>query len=230
MQEIDVFEDDDGLGYYPDGVKRTLTDEQIAMFRHSEIYAIIRQRQLRLENKDVGTKDQAVGSALEGHDLTEVVEQAVDHKGPLNLIEGMLPSASAGGEEVNSDDEEEYVRFLEIEKEEMQTEAARKKRKRDWRDGAQKHERAPTHRRLVRELDEVVVDDGQLDYGEEPAAFKDLNGGSSHTEVLQKSLRRKPMVYDEEGAGSSVEASDPSHAGRTVPEQGRKIWWPTIGT
>lgn len=30
-------EEDDGLGYYPDGVKRTLTDEQIAMFRHSEL-------------------------------------------------------------------------------------------------------------------------------------------------------------------------------------------------
>ncbi|KAK7713477.1 hypothetical protein SLS64_004727 [Diaporthe eres] len=35
-------EDDDGLGYYPDGVKRTLTDEQIAMFRHSETQALQR--------------------------------------------------------------------------------------------------------------------------------------------------------------------------------------------
>ncbi len=33
----DAEEDDDGLGYYPDGVKRTLTDEQIAIFRHSEM-------------------------------------------------------------------------------------------------------------------------------------------------------------------------------------------------
>ncbi|TLS23648.1 uncharacterized protein PpBr36_05623 [Pyricularia pennisetigena] len=29
----------DGLGYYPDGVKRTLTDEQIEIFRHSELEA-----------------------------------------------------------------------------------------------------------------------------------------------------------------------------------------------
>lgn len=29
--------DDDGLGYYDDGVKRTLTDEQIEIFRHSEL-------------------------------------------------------------------------------------------------------------------------------------------------------------------------------------------------
>ncbi|RAL59967.1 hypothetical protein DID88_000593 [Monilinia fructigena] len=36
--------EDDGLGYYPDGVKRTLTDDQIAIFRHSEIQAILRKR------------------------------------------------------------------------------------------------------------------------------------------------------------------------------------------
>ncbi|CAG8908899.1 unnamed protein product [Penicillium egyptiacum] len=38
---------DEGLGYYPDGVKRTLTDEQIRIFRHSEIHALLRERQLR---------------------------------------------------------------------------------------------------------------------------------------------------------------------------------------
>lgn len=38
-------EEDDGLGYYPDGVKRTLTDEQIAMFRHSELQALERARE-----------------------------------------------------------------------------------------------------------------------------------------------------------------------------------------
>ncbi|KIW07836.1 uncharacterized protein PV09_01754 [Verruconis gallopava] len=34
-------EDSDGLGYYPDGVKRTLTDAQIAIFRHSELQRIL---------------------------------------------------------------------------------------------------------------------------------------------------------------------------------------------
>lgn len=38
-------EEDDGLGYYPDGVKRTLTDEQIAIFRHSELEALRRARE-----------------------------------------------------------------------------------------------------------------------------------------------------------------------------------------
>lgn len=37
-------EDEDGLGYYSDGVKRTLTDEQIAIFRHSEIENLRREK------------------------------------------------------------------------------------------------------------------------------------------------------------------------------------------
>ncbi|KAH8813162.1 hypothetical protein F5884DRAFT_327022 [Xylogone sp. PMI_703] len=41
---VEEEEQDDGLGYYDDGVQRTLTDEQIAMFRHSEIQAILRKR------------------------------------------------------------------------------------------------------------------------------------------------------------------------------------------
>ncbi|EGD85780.1 hypothetical protein H112_06702 [Trichophyton rubrum D6] len=41
---------DDRLGYYLDGVKRTLTEEQVQIFRHSEIQALLRQRQLEKES------------------------------------------------------------------------------------------------------------------------------------------------------------------------------------
>jgi hypothetical protein len=43
--------EDDGLGYYEDGAKRTLTDEQIAIFRHSEIEASLRDRRHAVEAK-----------------------------------------------------------------------------------------------------------------------------------------------------------------------------------
>jgi hypothetical protein len=46
------YDDDDGLGYYFDGVKRTLTDDQIAMFRHSEIQLLLRERRLKRENSE----------------------------------------------------------------------------------------------------------------------------------------------------------------------------------
>ena len=38
-------EEEDDLGYYDDGVKRTLTDEQIEIFRHSELEALRRERE-----------------------------------------------------------------------------------------------------------------------------------------------------------------------------------------
>ncbi|KAJ5953591.1 hypothetical protein N7454_000487 [Penicillium verhagenii] len=43
---------DEDLGYYPDGVKRTLTDEQIQIFRHSEIHALLRARQLEQDDAE----------------------------------------------------------------------------------------------------------------------------------------------------------------------------------
>ncbi|KAF4464765.1 hypothetical protein FALBO_8389 [Fusarium albosuccineum] len=44
-------EDDDGLGYYPDGAKRTLTDEQIEIFRHSELEALRKEEEKKLSTK-----------------------------------------------------------------------------------------------------------------------------------------------------------------------------------
>ena len=44
--------DNDELGYYEDGVKRTLTDEQIKMFRHSEIQRLLSERQASKEKDE----------------------------------------------------------------------------------------------------------------------------------------------------------------------------------
>jgi hypothetical protein len=40
------------LGYYADGVRRTLTDDQIKMFRHSEIQRLLLERQQRKEAEE----------------------------------------------------------------------------------------------------------------------------------------------------------------------------------
>ncbi|OBT69905.1 hypothetical protein VE03_00595 [Pseudogymnoascus sp. 23342-1-I1] len=44
-------EESDNLGYYEDGVKRTLTDEQIAMFHHTEIETLLREKRRSDEAK-----------------------------------------------------------------------------------------------------------------------------------------------------------------------------------
>jgi hypothetical protein len=46
--------DDDGLGYYDDGVKRTLTDQQIKMFRHSEIQRLLAERRAACRKDENG--------------------------------------------------------------------------------------------------------------------------------------------------------------------------------
>ncbi|KAI1132673.1 hypothetical protein F5Y10DRAFT_184048 [Nemania abortiva] len=60
-------EQDDGLGYYPDGVKRTLTDDQIAIFRHSELEALRRAERMalnpgRAENAESSTNTPSEGA------------------------------------------------------------------------------------------------------------------------------------------------------------------------
>ncbi|QQK47663.1 putative U6 snRNA phosphodiesterase [Penicillium digitatum] len=57
-QENDQTTDED-LGYYPDGIKRTLTDEQIRIFRHSEIHALLRERQLKAEEAQYQSRMQS---------------------------------------------------------------------------------------------------------------------------------------------------------------------------
>ncbi|KZM18540.1 uncharacterized protein EKO05_0002346 [Ascochyta rabiei] len=58
-------EEEGGLGYYEDGTPCTLTDEQIAMFRHSEIQAIIRKRRQQRDNGDGSEEGEAEDSVAE---------------------------------------------------------------------------------------------------------------------------------------------------------------------
>ncbi|PHH85194.1 hypothetical protein CDD83_767 [Cordyceps sp. RAO-2017] len=55
---------EDDLGYYEDGVKRTLTDEQIEMFRQSELRELRRnqERQTRLDSQTPCRIDLTAGS------------------------------------------------------------------------------------------------------------------------------------------------------------------------
>jgi hypothetical protein len=52
--------EDDGLGYYDDGVKRTLTDDQIEMFRHSELEQLEREERKKAESKDEAPPTQQI--------------------------------------------------------------------------------------------------------------------------------------------------------------------------
>ncbi|KAF5631978.1 uncharacterized protein FTJAE_7708 [Fusarium tjaetaba] len=77
-------EEDDGLGYYPDGVKRTLTDAQIEIFRHSELET---QRKEKERAKQLGLKETAPSS-----DVMDLSDDTPTSKQTKNMS-SLLPTS-----------------------------------------------------------------------------------------------------------------------------------------
>ncbi len=170
------------------------------MFRHSEIYAIIRERQVRRENADAEPDEARTPSPKSGSAVPAEQHAAL--------------------EEASDEEEEEYARFLEAEQKAMQDEAVRrKKRKRSNANEDVERERMPTMRRIAREMDEAWADDTVLDYGEEDAPTRKT---SSQEQGLDAMNGRKSVSYEDEGIHSAPTELPPAR-------EGRKIWWPVIG-
>lgn len=147
--------EDDDLGYYPDGVKRTLTDDQIAMFRHSEIYSILRERQVRKENMEA-----------EGGEESESIDSQPEH-----LVKATASSDEEG--EVRSDGEVKDALSTIPETASQHAEDRKARRKRKLVDtgtgyGYGRKYASRSARGFVRELDSATAQDQVLDYGEEP--------------------------------------------------------------
>jgi hypothetical protein len=89
-------DDDDGLGYYDDGTKRTLTDEQIAMFRHSEIQDLIKRcARAKLEREEAAEDDDV--EMLNSADA--VAEEAGSAAGNVGANSESRTAAAKGGQE-----------------------------------------------------------------------------------------------------------------------------------
>ena len=89
------YEEENSLGYYEDGTLRTLTDEQIAMFRHSEIQAIIRKRRLKRENGN----DPEQGDVEEGEVEDSTAEGSSKVESPASQA---TPAAAPAADKVAS--------------------------------------------------------------------------------------------------------------------------------
>ena len=191
VQDKDSKQEDDGLGYYDDGAKRTLRDEQIAMFRHSEIQSLLRERRQAREKTTSEYKD--VPRSKEIEDGLWGVQEMQD--GQLMEEEGEI-----------TDDDEEYARFLEAERKEMELAASRQKKK-----GAkfQTPKGKASTRRIVREMDAVLSTNDDLDYGEGP---DDMTNAA---EVAD--LHITQGVRGSRGPGSNGTVA------------GKRIWWPVLG-
>lgn len=195
--------DDESLGYYEDGVKRTLTDEQIAMFRHSEIQALLRDRRLKAENNDtsVEVKEDAGKSSLM---LAEEVEDLAEEN-----------------------EEEEYARFLEEERRQMERDVATIKEKRSAEDASSVQGRKVTHRRTARELDVNLATNSSLNYGEESSSL--ANSGSQMQERTSELYERRKVDYaDGDPDWRNTQEAEASRHVNGASGGGKKIWWPII--
>lgn len=175
------------------------------MFRHSEIYALIRERQVKKENKEAGFDEESSPSSPKDDVLAEV------HR---ILEEGM-------DSDYDDDDEEGYTAFLAAEHQQIQTEA-RKKRKRAAHNFKDERSKEPTSRRLAREMDEAGANETVLDYGDEGPEDPASKRQQPDEEDLDELNGRKRVKYDED--------EGPAEAAKAPAVQGRKIWWPAIGS
>lgn len=83
----------------------------------------------------------------------------------------------------NSNEEGECTRFIEFERGNTKTRNVLGKRKISKVDGYVSNDRPSTHRRIARELDDAIAHDDVLDYGEEPSGSKDIPKNTAGDEL-----------------------------------------------
>lgn len=164
---------EDSLGYYGDGALRTLTDEQIAMFRHSEIEELLRERRLRREEEEYQERDAETerqdappspasdASSLEGDlvALAKPVRPPPKHSPPKRQ-----PSRSSRSDSSRSNGGASKRRRQEV--------PYSQRHKRRWEhhiEATDPVEGARTHRRIAREMDDQEIERVDVDYGEDTA-------------------------------------------------------------
>ena len=203
-------QEEDGLGHYHDGVKRILTVEQVAIFRHSEIQSLLREqkRQREMESQE------DIGSVKTDKKIDIFEGKLVGDLDRMGVVETQ-----------EKDDEEEYVRFLEAEQDEIVATAARHKRKKSCELVSGCNGKAST-RRIVRELDSAFGGEEVLDYGDEPPA---KFARPMVDKTPRRNLNRRIQItYDDDHSEVSLNANVDDHEFDRGSDKGRKIWWPAI--
>lgn len=197
-------EEDDGLGYYPDGVKRILTDEQVAMFRHSEIQTLLRELRHRREDGDASELSNVEPEERRAEAEAEAVQRS----------------------RIEADEEDEYAHFLEQEQEQLRRGRVGKKRKSSSKVEQGLGEAKRGSRRTARELDEVFVQHDSLDYDDDAALKPPTPGGFSGPWVQMEHERSKTVYDDDVDVGAVTPAASKRVA--EVPKEKATFLWPRI--
>ena len=167
----DPVEEDDGLAYYEDGVKRTLTDEQIEVFRRSEIKQLVEQGRLPKEEwEKVRTDVEAQNAHGVGQEVSPASEES--------SIEDELMGAMGGRETLStSKNDAEPARQnarsetppststpWRLRTEKIPYDQRHKRKWENYVDDNDPIHGSITHRRAARELDEQRDEKYEMDY------------------------------------------------------------------
>ncbi|KAH7027677.1 uncharacterized protein B0I36DRAFT_141849 [Microdochium trichocladiopsis] len=181
--------EDDGLGYYPDGVKRTLTDEQIEIFRHSELEAL-----RRADDKATKLRDESArllelarhADAETDGDFSETVPK--DHRvatsGTCAAIVDLSSEPQSGSEDGECEDDNSTQSMTEAEAKRLKKKRARQRKK-------EKNKKFhPEPKVDLRKRTWDVVDAGMdsLDYDERE---------NDHAKQLGLASKRRQISYDD---------------------------------
>jgi len=179
---------DDGLGWYSDGVKRTLTDEQIAMFRHTEFEQLMRKRRLQAEDDEGDEGDDDDSYEPPGPDMP-IIHTPRPHS-PLSdasslEAEFIKPKTrtrqknkkkkkkTRSNQNENAPPKAPLSPRSRIRKTEVPYDQRNKRKWENYIDNEDPIHGSITHRRLVRELDGQPSNSVAIDYGDdEPAPPK----------------------------------------------------------
>ena len=101
--ECDHNNDDEDLSFYPDGVERTLTDDQVAIFRRSELQVMVRRMRTRadeyrdLKKYDIKRVADVYGlGTREGAELNRI-HPKVSRRTQVSLTNPLQPEQPSGG-------------------------------------------------------------------------------------------------------------------------------------
>ncbi|KAI1809914.1 hypothetical protein GGS20DRAFT_595374 [Poronia punctata] len=168
-------EEDNDLGYYPDGVKRTLTEEQIAIFRHSELETLRRAEAKRSNQGVPGATEPTV------HPITtEAVDILLED---ADLVEGSYGTDDAAEASEDGEIESEQPALTKAELKRRKRQRARQKKKEGQKFQPEKKPdlRKRTWDVVEAGMDSLVYDDLEMS-----------KGGSSAS-----AAQRKQISYDD---------------------------------
>ncbi|KAI1314289.1 hypothetical protein F5Y03DRAFT_7303 [Xylaria venustula] len=167
-------EEDDELGYYPDGAKRTLTDEQIAIFRHSELEAL-RRAEREAPKHETRQPDHTI-------DRTggEAVHTPIEDESCLTPSDAM-DDAAEGSEDGEIETEKPVLTKAELKRQKRIR--ARQKRKENYRF---QPEKKPDLRKRTWDI---------VDAGMDSLHYDDL--GLAHGNGSASTAQRKQISYDD---------------------------------